>query len=269
MSWSDKELRKPCQNFLMSSNLLSIDRSKCGMEGLQSILLTIFKNYMMKFLPGIAQAKERECVWEFSSLHFIAPIKWEGSFEWILSGCAAASYRKLNLYSTPRFEKSSLEHYLLSIRYVCRLNVSSLGSKGGTCSTHSTLQRSSNGILNTSAILSHELRARHTIIAGYVFYHAVSLAFQPETSVSDHQRPISQQRWEWASCMKQLRIGVLFSSLGKAFLWWAIRTCEGGVSFFSVSVLTCDFRDLPNVIGPNICKFSIFKGRVLFCISNS
>ena len=103
-----------------------------------------------------------------------------------MSGCAAASYRKLNLYSTPRFEKSSLEHYLLSIRYVCRLNVSSLGSKGGTCSTHSTLQRSSNGILNTSAILSHELRARHTIIASYVFYHAVSLAFQPETSVSDH-----------------------------------------------------------------------------------
>jgi len=50
----------------------------------------------------------------------------------------------------------------------------------------------------------------------------------------------------------------------------AIRTCEGGVSFFSVSlILTRDFRDLPNVIGPNIYKFSIFKGRVLFCISNS
>jgi len=80
-------MRKPCQNFLMSSNLLLIDRSKCGMEGSQSILLTIFKNHMMKFLPGIAQVKEREYVWEFSSLHFNSPYQMGGKlrvdFEWM------------------------------------------------------------------------------------------------------------------------------------------------------------------------------------------
>jgi len=71
------------------------------MEGLQSILLTIFKNYMMKFLPGIAQVKERECVWEFSSLHFNSPYQVRGKlrvdFEWMR--CSIVQEIKFVLHS--------------------------------------------------------------------------------------------------------------------------------------------------------------------------
>ena len=139
-------------------------------------------------------------------------------------------------------------------------------SWGGTCSTHWTLPRREaiKWLIPVHECYVIPFRARHTIIASYVFFsepRCITSLPAGNICVGTSHNKDGSELLAWNS----FDIGVLFSSLGNTFLWWAIRTCEGGVSFFSVfSVLTRDFRDLPNVVGANICKFSIFKGRVLY-----